>query len=228
MRNGKAETAPVSSGGIAGKSLPMPSEMELIATRIRRWRDEASLTLQELADRAGVSASTIHKVENNQTIPTLTVFLKIAAGLERAPSDLLDSESKPGQVAVTRADDRLVFKRYNEHKLERLGGELVNPGLDMWRSTIGPGVAADIPAVKGDGEAILVVEEGELTVWVEEEEFLLGPGDTIHHKSSLGRRTLNGTDEPVRILVAMSTPRGFGVKSEQQLRDFLGEVTEED
>jgi transcriptional regulator with XRE-family HTH domain len=202
--------------------------MELIATRIRRWRDEASLTLQELADRAGVSASTIHKVENSQTIPTLTVFLKIAAGLGRAPSDLLDNESKPGRVAVTRVEERLVFDRLEGHRLERLVGELVNPELDMWRSTIGPGVAADMEALKGEGEMILLVEEGELTVWVDEEEFLVGPGETIHHKSSLGRRTLNATDAPVRILVAMSTPRRSGIKTEQQLRDFLGEVTEDD
>jgi len=206
----------------------MPSEMELIATRIRRWREDAFLTLQELATRAGVSASTIHKVENNQTIPTLTVFLKIAAGLGRSPADLLDNDSKPGRLAVTRAGERKVFDALDGHRLERLAGELVTPELDMWRSTIGPGIAADMAPLKGDGEAILVVEQGELLVWVDDEEFRLGPGDAIHHKASLGRRSLNDGSEPVRIILAMSRPRRAGVRTEQQLREFLGQVTEDD
>jgi transcriptional regulator with XRE-family HTH domain len=203
----------------------MPSEMELIATRIRRWRDEASLTLQDLADRAGVSASTIHKVENNQTVPTLTVFLKIAAGLGRSPGDLLDTDVKPGMVMVTRADERLVVGPLDGHRLERVVGELLNSELDMWRSTIQPGVAADMAPLKGEGESILLVEAGELRVWVDEEEYLLAPGDAIHHKSSLGRRTINDGDVPVVILVSMTARRG-GVKSERHLQEFLGDVTD--
>jgi transcriptional regulator with XRE-family HTH domain len=203
----------------------MPSEMELIATRIRRWRDEASLTLQDLADSAGVSASTIHKVENNQTVPTLTVFLKIAAGLGRSPGDLLDTDVKPGMVMVTRADERLVVGPLDGHRLERVVGELLNSELDMWRSTIQPGVAADMAPLKGEGESILLVEAGELRVWVDEEEYLLAPGDAIHHKSSLGRRTINDGDVPVVILVSMTARRG-GVKSERHLQEFLGDVTD--
>lgn len=207
---------------------PMPSEMQLIATRIRRWRDDANLTLQELADRAGVSASTIHKVENNQTVPTLTVFLKIAAGLGLSPTDLLDNETKPGTVNVTRARDRLTIGALDGHRLERIVGELINPELDMWRSSIQPGIAADVAPLRGEGESILLVEEGELRVWVDEEEHLLGPGDAIHHKRSLRRRTINEGDAPATILVAMTTPRSSGVKTEQQLRNFLGQITEDE
>ena len=65
----------------------MDDDLKRIASRIREWRDAAGLTLQKLGDRAGVSASTIHKIENLQTIPTIAVLLKIANGLNRRPSE---------------------------------------------------------------------------------------------------------------------------------------------
>jgi len=42
----------------------LEDELKNIAERIRRWRNESGLTLQQLGDRSGVSASTIHKIEN--------------------------------------------------------------------------------------------------------------------------------------------------------------------
>jgi transcriptional regulator with XRE-family HTH domain len=36
-----------------------------------------------------VSASTIHKIENLQTVPTIAVLLKVAHGLGRKSSELL-------------------------------------------------------------------------------------------------------------------------------------------
>ena len=60
-------------------------DLERIAGRVRRWREEAGLTLLELARRSGVAASTIQKVESLQMVPTIGVLLKIARGLEHQP-----------------------------------------------------------------------------------------------------------------------------------------------
>ena len=46
----------------------MKEEIRRIADRMRAWRAEAGLTLQELADRSGVSASAIHKIENHRMV----------------------------------------------------------------------------------------------------------------------------------------------------------------
>jgi len=62
-----------------------------IANRIRRWRGEERLTLQQAAQRSGVAASTIQKVESQQMVPTITVLFKIARGLGRSPVELLES-----------------------------------------------------------------------------------------------------------------------------------------
>ena len=82
-------------------------DLKRIAARIRSWRDEAGLTLQQLGDRSNVSASTIHKIENLQTVPTIAVLLKVAHGLNRRPSELLAEVDVGRQVEVLQAAARL-------------------------------------------------------------------------------------------------------------------------
>jgi transcriptional regulator with XRE-family HTH domain len=60
-----------------------------LATRIRTFRNDDGLTLQQLASRSQVAASTIHKIEAQRMIPTISVVLKIAKGLGRRPEDLV-------------------------------------------------------------------------------------------------------------------------------------------
>ena len=60
-----------------------------MAGQIRRCRAQDGLTLQQLATRSGVAASTIHKVESQQMVPTVSVLLKIARGLGRRPAELI-------------------------------------------------------------------------------------------------------------------------------------------
>ena len=60
-----------------------------IASQLRACRTRDGLTLAQLASRCGVAASTIHKIECQQMVPTLSVLLKIARGLGRRPEELV-------------------------------------------------------------------------------------------------------------------------------------------
>ena len=48
-----------------------------ISNKLKEVRKDKNITLQELADSAGVSKGMLSQVENNRTIPSLTVFLNI-------------------------------------------------------------------------------------------------------------------------------------------------------
>lgn len=58
-----------------------------MAKQIRSHRAADGLTLQQLAVRSGVSASTIHKVEAGEMVPTVLVLLRIAKGLGCRPEE---------------------------------------------------------------------------------------------------------------------------------------------
>jgi transcriptional regulator with XRE-family HTH domain len=77
-----------------------------MADQIRTFRTAEGLTLQQLASRSGVAASTIHKVEAQQMVPTVCVLLKIAKGLGCRPERLVrdrfdDDQTEHGLAAAS-------------------------------------------------------------------------------------------------------------------------------
>jgi transcriptional regulator with XRE-family HTH domain len=64
-------------------------EAEKFGAIVRALREEQGLTQDQLAERAGVSATYIGFIERGDNVPTLTVILQIASALEVRSSDLL-------------------------------------------------------------------------------------------------------------------------------------------
>lgn len=108
----------------------MEEEIERIATRMRNWRGELGLTLQQLADGSGVSVSTVHKIENNERVPTIGVFVKVAEGLNRRPSQLLEEVSAQDYIRVMRKDEGQVVPMNERGSLEQLAGMISGGRLE--------------------------------------------------------------------------------------------------
>jgi transcriptional regulator with XRE-family HTH domain len=186
----------------------LDQDLKRIAARIRSWRDDAGFTLQQLGDRAGVSASTIHKIENLQTVPTIAVLLKVANGLNRRPSELLAEVEVASQVAVVRREERQIFTVKEAAVLEHLVGMIPRNRLDVWRVDLEPGRGAGYSgdAWQFNGEMVLSCDSGRLECELAGDGFELGPGDTIHFDTSTPHRWVAGGGKPARITVFVLLP----------------------
>jgi transcriptional regulator with XRE-family HTH domain len=82
-----------------------------IARRLRELRDARGFSLDALADRSGVSRSTISLIERGQSSPTATVLDKLAAGLGATLASLFEEADKPAVPVspVARAADQVVW-----------------------------------------------------------------------------------------------------------------------
>lgn len=105
-------------------SAGVPSTEEL-GVRIRRLRGERGWTLHDLAERAGVSLSTLSKIEKAQVAPTFDTLVKTAHGLGirfevliadpaeaqgPAPADpVVQRRAVGGRLMVTRSGDAIEF-----------------------------------------------------------------------------------------------------------------------
>jgi serine-type D-Ala-D-Ala carboxypeptidase/endopeptidase len=59
-----------------------------IGDRLKALRIEQALTQKELADRAGVNAATVARLERDETEPHMPTVRKLAAALEVHPREL--------------------------------------------------------------------------------------------------------------------------------------------
>jgi transcriptional regulator with XRE-family HTH domain len=64
-------------------------EAEKFGAIVRTLREERGLTQDQLAERAGVSATYIGFIERGDNVPTLTIILQIASALKVRSSELL-------------------------------------------------------------------------------------------------------------------------------------------
>jgi transcriptional regulator with XRE-family HTH domain len=60
--------------------------------RLRLLRQRRLLTLEQLAERAGVNKNTISRIENGAEAPHAATIRKLAAALDVKPTDLMGPE----------------------------------------------------------------------------------------------------------------------------------------
>lgn len=140
------------------------------------------MTLQQVAARSGVAASTIQKVESQQMVPTIAVLFKIARGLGHNPVDLLDDSFGVGDV-IHRTNSR---HELESRRLLHLTGELTDAQFSTWRVVQEPGQGLVAPGLGPRGEVLILCESGQLEATVGDEVFTLKPGESLHCKTRKG------------------------------------------
>ncbi|MFG2126757.1 helix-turn-helix domain-containing protein [Streptomyces sp. NPDC048751] len=160
-------------------SAPDPVDARLGA-RLAELRAERGWSLGELAERSGVSRSTLSRAERAEISPTASLLNRLCAVYGRTMSQLL-SEVEAEPALLVRAADQQVWEDRDSGFVRRsvspphtgLRGELVEgrlvPGAD---------IAYDRPPVPGLEQHIWVLE-GALAVTAQDVEHMLGAGDCL-------------------------------------------------
>jgi transcriptional regulator with XRE-family HTH domain len=189
----------------------MDRHLVQIAERIHRWRDEAGYTLQELADRSGVAASTVHKIEKNQTVPTILVLIKICSAMKRRPDELLVQDSPEIAAALRRKGDHLIVPSDDDTAIEQLSFGIANSTIDVWRvrHIAGYGSGPESRVLKHKGEFIVLCEEGELTFYLGGEEYRIEAGDSLHFKTDVHHRWMNHGKTTASAIFFGTIPKGL-------------------
>ncbi len=67
-------------------------EVMKIGAQVKRVRERALLTQEELADRAGIGLTTLNRIENDRAEPHFRTIRKLAQALGVDPAELLPKE----------------------------------------------------------------------------------------------------------------------------------------
>lgn len=84
-----------------------------IGRRIKTLRQERELTIQNVADKSGISKGMLSRIENGRTIPSLPVALNIINALEISLVDFfssLESSEENDYILIKRADRNEINK----------------------------------------------------------------------------------------------------------------------
>lgn len=168
-----------------------------IGKTIRGRRQKLGLTLQDVADVAGISIGYLSLIERDKAVPTLTTLSAIAKALG-VGMDFLIVKPQP-TTCISRAKDRPQFVvGASQLRYERLGATFPGNELSSFIMTLEPGYRSE--TVTHAGEETVFVLTGALELTLESETLTLSEGDSAHYDANRPHGWANGTDRPVRVL----------------------------
>ncbi|MGW6424002.1 helix-turn-helix domain-containing protein [Nocardia sp. NPDC055053] len=175
---------------------------------VRRRREDAGLTLEQLSTQSSVSRAMLSKVERGEKSPTIGVASRIAHALDASLSDLIGgaAAAASGVAVVLRKNDRPVFRDpetgFERHMVSAApgagGGEMVVHYLPAQVST------GLLPAYPPGSEKQLVVLEGTLTVAIGRISEILNAGDSLFFQADADHGFANRTDAPCEYIMVIS------------------------
>lgn len=169
----------------------------LLGERLRRRRKDLGLTLNDVAQGAGLSVGFISQVERDLTAPSLGSLVTIASVLEIPVNALLESPATDREL--TRQSDRAAFAVPGQSaSYERLSASFLGSTLHSVLVHEPPGHRVE--PISHTGEEMFYIIDGELTVEIEGRCEILRQGDSLHFNSRRTHSTWNHTEKPVSLL----------------------------
>ena len=182
----------------------MNKDLTILAGRLREIRKKKGLTLQQLADKTGLTAGLLSKIENLRTSPSLPVLSDIAGALDTDMSELflasdgMKSNRKwrhfpAGSFQAVDREENCGFS-YQFIFESRLSGDRQQVML----VEVAPG--ASRKPVSGDGSEILYMISGRLRYRIGADVIDFGPGDVLFFDSSVPHVPENHSSEKAVLL----------------------------
>lgn len=169
---------------------------EHIGARLRAIRQTKALSGREVAERAGVTAAYLSRLENGKISPTVASLTRVMQALGESVAALFDDTTNVDTPIVRRADRHLV----RSHGVEDYR---VTPRwadrLEILETVVAPGNGSgnEPYAHPGDQECVIVLD-GTLRIWLAERDYTLELGDSITFACRTPHRWFNPSDTPAR------------------------------
>ena len=179
-----------------------------VGTEIRQLRQAKRLTLQELADKAGLSIGLLSQLERGRSLLAVATLMRISVALE-VPMNFFfsratDAGSEESDIVVRAKDRRqLTFPGLGISE-DLLSPNLAGP-IEMLLSTIEPGADCGEAYSHGGDEAGLLIS-GTLDLWVGERYFALKTGDSFSFPSKIPHRYKNSGTVKTQIVWIITPP----------------------
>jgi transcriptional regulator with XRE-family HTH domain len=193
----------------------MTNTNTIVGSKIRGIRESKNLSVEEIAERSGLSAEQITSIENDENLPSLGPLIKIARALGVRLGTFMDDNDALGPV-VCRAEDResessISFsngaadtRRHMEY--HPLAKQKAGRHMEPFIIDINPTDNLDYKLSAHEGEEFIYVMEGEIELEYGKEKYTLKVGDSIYYDSIVKHHLHGATGKSAKILALIYIP----------------------
>jgi transcriptional regulator with XRE-family HTH domain len=187
--------------------MPTPEAVAAaVAHNTRRLRTEHGWSLDQLAQRSGVSKGMLVHLEGARTNPSLGTLCKVAETLGVSLAGLIEAEEPPPVQVVAAGDVARLWDSGAGSFGDLLVGSDARDHVELWHWTLAPGDAHGSEAhAKGTREMLHVVA-GTLTLVVDGTAHQVAAGGAALFHADRDHEYRNGGGRPVRLVMVVVQP----------------------
>ncbi|MGI1283794.1 helix-turn-helix domain-containing protein [Enterobacter kobei] len=139
-----------------------------VANRIRNWRKDKKLSLDELSRRASVSKGMLVEIEKGAANPSIAILCKLAAALGVSVADIVNVSSEPVVHVIEKQAIPVLWQGAKGGSARLLAGTAGPDMIELWQWEMQPGEHFSSPGHRAGTCELLHVNEGALSLTVGE------------------------------------------------------------
>ncbi|MES9997289.1 cupin domain-containing protein [Desulfovibrio aminophilus] len=162
----------------------MEDAYKQIAPRLRGLRDALDLTVEDLADRAGVTADEVRLYESASVEIPVGYLLKVAQVCQVDLTTLISGdEARLRNYSLVRKGEGLEVARRKSYDYRDLAHKFRGRRMEPFLITVPPKEEKDLSFNHHSGQEFMYILEGRLEVRLDEKSLVLEPGDSLYFDS---------------------------------------------
>jgi transcriptional regulator with XRE-family HTH domain len=173
-----------------------------VGQKLRVLRVGRGLSLRALAALSGLNVNTLSLIENGKTSPSVATLQQLAFTLQAPITAFFENEPAEKSIVFQKAGQRPrgVFSR---GMMEDMGAGLKLAGGQPLLVTLEPKADSGPHPIVHTGQEFVYLLEGRLCYTIEDQSYLLLPGDSLIFEAHLPHRWENAGDTPTRSMLIL-------------------------
>lgn len=172
-------------------SVDEPEQAEVdVGGCLRRLREARNLSIRALAEQSGLAVNTLSLIEHGKTSPSVSTLQQLATALRVPITAFFERDSAKKEVVYTRTGSSARIG-FTHGTLEDLGAGLSERAVEPFLVTLEPNASCGPHPIVHTGQEFVYCLEGRIAYIVEEQTYVLEPGDSLLFFAYLPHRWYN-------------------------------------
>jgi transcriptional regulator with XRE-family HTH domain len=174
-----------------------------VGGRLRELRQGIGISMRALARLSGLSANALSMIERGRTSPSVSTLYKLATAMGLPITAFFREEPVHKEIVFCKASERsrVPFMR---GLWEGLGGEVFVGRVEPFMLTLESGASSGPFGIEHTGHEFVFCMRGQISYEIENEHYLLEPGDSLLFGAELRHRWRNPGKTVTNALIVLS------------------------
>ncbi|AHY13454.1 MULTISPECIES: helix-turn-helix domain-containing protein [Citrobacter] len=177
---------------------------EAVSQRIKQYRKQKKMSLDELSRQANVSKGALVEIEGCKANPSIALLCRLAAAMGVSVADFVDVGTKPTVHLIAEGEIPELWKGDKGGRARLLAGSGGPDMTELWMWEMQPGEKFASPGHSTGTLELFYVQTGTLTLGVQEHLYLVNSGCSATARTDVPHFYENRGESPLIFIMTVN------------------------